>query len=217
MSTLLIRRLMIALASLVLQAQVYQSHFADISVDRARMPAGMASEFTVEPASGALDAHIPLGPGIGEGGVRFVPTILAHHAPQISWVRTSLPSNQLEASSQATFSLLPGCLDLKLTAHGDSDARTFVSNFELWNGINGTFQLDRAFPEFEDPIEAETVIRAFGYRQEAVGSKPHLQGQAAERLVKYATDGSLILALHDATCAPEILTPITWGTGDRTC
>ena len=216
MSTLLIRRLMIALASLVLQAQVYQSHFAEISVDRSRMPAGMASEFTVEPASGALDAHIPLGPGIGEGGVRFVPTILAHHAPQISWVRTSLPSNQLEASSQATFSLLPGCLDLKLTAHGDSDARTFVSNFELWNGINGTFQLDRAFPEFEDPIEAETVIRAFGYRQEAVGSKPHLQGQAAERLVKYATDGSLILALHDATCAPEILTPITWGTGDRT-
>jgi len=200
---------MLAFAAL-LRAQTFASHFEDITVDR-RPPLDLSTGLAVEPASGALDVSIPLGPGIGEGGVRFVPTLRGHLAPQISWVRTSAPSNRLEASSQATFSLQPGSMDLKLTSHFDTDARAAVSGFELWNGITGTFHLDQPLPDFEDPIDADRLIQAFGYDRETVGKAPHPRDESAGRMVKYATDGSLVLALGGRT----LLTPITSGVGDQ--
>ena len=203
--------LCVVAGALALHAQTYPSSFSDLVADRASLAATLPSEFTVEPASGALIGRIPLGPGIGEGALRFVPTIHGRQAPQISWTRTSLGAGHMAASSQATFSLSPGCLDLKLTSVQDVNFCTYISSFELWNGISGTFNLQQGHPYHESRVKPETLLAAYGYVG-AVGSVPFLPeaGENPRPLVKYATDGSLLIGFEDAS-APAIRTPAAWG------
>lgn len=136
-----IRRLswfVILLGSVFLAAQEYQTSFSEVKVDRAKAPSTFHGGVEVEAATGAVTASIPLGPGIGSGHLRFVPTISGRWAPQAHVVQAKLrrqcgwSSYQIDGSpaigatavygesdyqklvweSPGTFEMEPGSLDL---------------------------------------------------------------------------------------------------------
>jgi len=66
-----------------LSAQAFQSSFSEVKFDRAKAPVNYFSAVQVDVASGAASLDLPCGPGIGERGLRFRPTLSLRMAPQL--------------------------------------------------------------------------------------------------------------------------------------
>lgn len=66
-----------------LAAQSYQTAFAAVKFDRAEGPATVNGGIEVEAATGATSITLPIGPGIGQRGLHFAPTLSMRIAPQL--------------------------------------------------------------------------------------------------------------------------------------
>lgn len=71
-------------AALPLAAQSYQTSFSEVKFDRAKTPATFHGGASVDLPTGALTYDVPMGPGIGARGLKFIPTLTTRFAPQIT-------------------------------------------------------------------------------------------------------------------------------------
>ena len=84
---------------------------------------GMGGILEVDPVSGPVSVFVPLGPGLGCSGWRYVPALVGRFAPQAGNV--SIPDSQGQAIPGPTlltatgFELSPGSLDLPLRGYDD--------------------------------------------------------------------------------------------------
>lgn len=84
-----LRTALLALIStlVTLSGQSYKTSFSEVNFDRAKVPSTFHGATEVDSASGALSLTLPLGPGIGARGARFVPTLRGRWAPKARGVR----------------------------------------------------------------------------------------------------------------------------------
>lgn len=71
------------LTSVLALAQGYETQFTESKYDRSKAPTTLHGNLEVDHASGAVTFDIPLGPGIGARGLKFVPTLQGRWAPQV--------------------------------------------------------------------------------------------------------------------------------------
>ena len=205
---LLQRILWVALVGLPLWPQSYQTSFSEVNVDRVKANFAENSLYQVEPASGTLNLNIPLGPGIGQGSIHYTPAVTGRMAQQLSHLILddgwSANAEHWEVDPTIGLSFLPGYLDLKTGPAGDIDMQTFVSRYELSNGLAGSF--DGPITAQETQVDGLSLIRVFGYQTETVAlMKPFgLDSSCGSAcpFVKYTTSGDLFIALYDPVTAP---------------
>jgi hypothetical protein len=99
------------------KAQSYQTSFGEIHFDRGKSPSTWHGVTDVETASGALNIKIPLGPGIGARGLKWVPTLKGHWAPLVTTKAsyntgdyTLPPYTYTQTASNGEMGLEPGYL-----------------------------------------------------------------------------------------------------------
>jgi len=205
-------RLMLAAALAtggLLEAQSYQSSFSEVKFDRAKGPATLNAGVQVDAASGAASMEIPFGPGIGERGLRFRPTLSMRFAPQLgisssqdrvlagisdegveNWQTDYIDT--LFQRGYGSCSLFPGTLDLPLW--GDMEDQTAYS----FPGGGGSAL--GVVPPKMDPVAAENLLRVF----DVTGSIAPLQGsqgQVRGPFIQMGSSGHLILGLKQGSDA----------------
>ena len=205
-------------------AQSYQTSFAGVTYDRAKTPGTFAGAVEVDAPTGAVTLALPLGPGIGRGGLRFTPMLNGRFAatlqgimpeggavdsPPFLWFDAQM-SYKVEAASfdslngslgivtggGASFS--PGCFDLLC-----SNARGghFVSNFQLPDGSTGTIG-----GELPAGVSASTVLTDFSYSSSTrVGTMPGPSGTSLPTFQQIGTQGELILGLVNDVSFPAVI------------
>ena len=149
--------------TLGLGAQSYQTAFSEVSVDQIKTAFSRGKQYRIDASSGALNLNIPIGPGIGAGGVHFTPTITGHILQQIERVKTIFDTNCGGISVLPTCeSILPGYLDLQTTTEW---GKLYITQYEIFNGINGTGSAipDPSQVSLEALIDAAGLTKAFGY------------------------------------------------------
>lgn len=95
---------------LPLAAQAFQSQFSEVKLDRSKAPGTWHGGVEVESASGALSLNIPLGPGIGDRGLKYVPTLRGHWAPQIGMAAQAKTITGSGSTDYADFTFWPKTL-----------------------------------------------------------------------------------------------------------
>ena len=193
-------------------SQTYQTSFAEVGVDRIRDAFKPDAVFQVDPPTGAVELNLPMGPGIGAGAIRFTPTLTGHLTENITFdVYGFRDDRNLLTTHPVFISILPGYLDLKTGPEADRDFSTYVSQYEIWNGVSGSF--DGPLTEADKAIEAQALVRAFGYLAENVAvMRPFGLPGAACEFAKFTTSGDIFIALQ-SDAAPLFTLPI-W-LGDR--
>lgn len=183
-----------------LSAQTFQTKFADVGVDKIGPSSQLGSIYRVDPASGSLNLSIPIGPGIGTSGLRFAPTVYGNITQQLQWFNLD-GQNRYMTNVGMGMSLLPGQLNLKTGPHGDTERLKEVSSYELWNGINGTF--DGPITTQEGKVNGTELIRVFDFESESVAvMKPFGLEGGDVPFVKYTSSGDIFIALYHPSKAP---------------
>lgn len=98
------QRLYLALVCLVafpLGAQGITTAFSEVKFDRAKTPAVIHGGASVDVATGALSFDVPMGPGVGARGVRFVPRLTTRFSSQT-------PPLQVLSGAQTPDQVSPG-------------------------------------------------------------------------------------------------------------
>ena len=144
--------------SLPSAAQSYQTSFGEVRFDRGRSPSTWHGVTEVETASGALGIAIPLGPGIGARGLKWVPTLRGRWAPLVSGKSQYTVSNNnflyssyLQTTSNGGMGLDPGHLRFVLTNYQEDntdaggslsavDYQDGYTYFAAPDGYSGSFQ-----------------------------------------------------------------------------
>jgi len=133
-------------------SQSYQSSFSEVKFDRAKGPATFVGGVSVDAGSGAASMDIPCGPGIGERGIKFRPTLSMRIAPQLAvssyqdqvlmytsengiqyWSTQTVDTLYQQGYGSASFS--PGTFDLPLYLNADDNG---VASYTLPGGANAT-------------------------------------------------------------------------------
>ena len=179
------------------RSQPYQTSFANITVDRVEGAFQDPSVYRIDPASGALELAIPIGPGIGAGALRFTPTVVSRQAQQLGYfhVRDMWGGGELWTVTPSFMSILPGYLDLKTGPELDSDATTYVSQYEVGDGVGGS--LDGPPTPAEQAVDGTTLLRTFGYAAAAVAEMGPFGLEGSVPFVKYTSTGDLFIALEE--------------------
>ena len=199
----------VAVLSLPLRAQGYQTQFSAVAAERSRGPETWHGVASVDAASGAVNIHMPLGPGIGARGATFQPAIrgvlkasmelgggpVIQKLLDSQWVNlTGLPRAVPTSWGQAT--LGPGYLELQLL-------RSLGTT--VWNGPEGQSVVFRpARPSGAagmllasvDPLLVASQFDGFeaGWRVATIGYR--VGGS------NLGTGGELLIALENSVSAP---------------
>lgn len=191
-----------------LGAQAYQSSFSEVKYDRAKAPASMFSAVQVDIASGAASIDIPCGPGIGERGLRFRPTLSLRAAPQLGV--SSVDETHLTYTSAAgiqhfvtqtydtlyqrgygSSSFTPGTFDLALWGAYDQ-----LSTYSLPGGGGGSVL--GAVPPAMTEAAATALLSRFNISG-TVATLPQLGSTPSGPFIQVGTTGHLVIGLHDTT------------------
>ena len=151
----------------------------------------------VDPQNGAATLRLPLGPGIGRPGLRFIPALIGRFAPLVG---VTPPMPGMESVDQTTalvgttgFELSPGTLEVWLVpgegASGLPGAR--------WTFPDGSGGGTRG--EMASGVTAQTLWATFGYSSgdgQASRPAPAPEGSPAP-CVQAGTGGDVLVALMD--------------------
>ncbi len=160
------------LKALTLIAFNFMSLAAD-GADKPRGTLGQASVLEVDPGTGAATLRIPLGPGVGGSGVRYVPALLGRFAPHGG------PGPAPSAASG--FELSPGHLHCRWDC-GEAGAKVLSARWTLPDGTGGG--TGGAAPQ-ADPRD---LLAPFGYGPDAACG-PAVGGLAGDLLLPLAGSG----------------------------
>jgi len=191
-----------------LRAQAFQSSFSEVRFDRAQSPASLFSAVQVDLPSGAASIDIPCGPGIGERGLRFRPTLSLRVAPQlaVSSVQEARLGYVMSAGTEVWFtqaadtlyqrgygssSFSPGGFDLALWGAMDQ-----LSTYSLPTGGGGSVL--GTVPAAMTPAAAAALLNRFGVPG-SIGNLPDLNGMPTAPFIKVGTTGHLVLGLQDTS------------------
>ncbi|WP_316412837.1 RHS repeat domain-containing protein [Mesoterricola silvestris] len=190
----------------VLRAQSFQSSFSEVKFDRAKGPATLNAGVQVDVASGAASMEIPFGPGIGQRGLTFRPTLSLRIAPQVA-VSSIFETYVAQVSSRGTLyyntttvdtiyqrgygtsSFSPGSFDLAL---GSTDETQ--SAYRLPGG-GGT--LVGTVPPSMTAAAAGQLLAQFGVSG-SLGTLAGDVGYPAAPFIQVGSTGALILGILDA-------------------
>lgn len=150
-----------ALSALPLLSQSYQTSFNEVKFDRQTSKRVLHGGPNVDPATGAVDFQLPLGPGIGGKGAELHPTFSFRMSPRVDWNLTSTGSVGRTASGlEANFH--PGYYDISPPdGHGGS-------GFRVSGGPQGSLQATG--PAIFSAPNVGQILAAFGYSSSATGS-----------------------------------------------
>lgn len=157
-----IRHCAIGLAlSANLFAQTYQSSFAEVKYDRARTPVTLHGGAGVDLPSGAVAYSVPLGPGIGARGVRYLPTLNTRFGPQVPPPNPYSGSNQVHPGG-ISCTLTPGYFVLSAGAPVHGSGLPVDDEYLLPDGTAGS-GVSLAGPS-QTPVGIDTtgIAQAFG-------------------------------------------------------
>lgn len=217
--------LFIPLCCCGLYSQSYQTQFSEVKYDRSRGPATQHDGVEVEVATGSISMRFPLGPGIGNEGVQFTPTLVGNWAPQAKVRRATqyLPdggdyeATKIFQTSNGGFRIIPGYLDIPVLA---SNGRPV--SFSLPDGQNGS-AIDASVigaPDVLTIAQAQSLIFKFGYGS-GWDVAPNPGGVLTSTsttslvtngpLIRKGTGGELIIGLFHASQAPMITTHSYYG------
>ena len=167
----------------------------------------------VDPQSGAASLRLPLGPGVGRAGLKYVPALVGHFAPQVGLVplgdenKSSKPMAVL--LSATGFQLSPGTLDLSLVT-GDSSGTIPVARWTYPDGTGGRTRGERC-----NAGPAQSFWRAFGYTSGQKGTavaSPSRTAFAGDPVLS-GLGGEVLLALPEAAAGPGLEDPGRPGQG----
>ncbi|WP_316415859.1 hypothetical protein [Mesoterricola silvestris] len=171
-------------------AQSYQSNFGDIKFDRNKSPATWHGISDVESSTGALSINIPMGPGIGARGAKWIPTIRGRWAPQIAGMSSTTVNSAggiaegswTQTTHNGSLDFSPGHLKLTICDYAseitnpnagsngpreDSDLFTYYS---LPDGTSGSYfgAIDFTGPNaLSTGLDPVATIAAFGFEASA--------------------------------------------------
>jgi len=208
---------LVCMAGLSAQAQSYQTSFSDVKFDRAKGPATLNAGVEVDAASGAASINIPFGPGIGERGLRYRPTLSMRLAPQFSitssdvntivnpnfddpiWGTSIVDTPYQRGFGSASF--FPGTLDLG----------TMVSTFDrkktTWSlpGGGGGRALG-TLPSTVTPDKVQALLTKFGFSvSDSIGYAPGPTTRTTKTpLIQMGSDGSLVVGIRRAGPSTDI-------------
>lgn len=191
---------------LPLGAQSFQSSFSEVKHDRAKGPATFASGVQVDAASGAASMEIPCGPGIGERGLRFRPSLSIRMAPQLgisttdeqflhstssagvqTWLTQTIDTLYQRGFGSSSFS--PGTFDLALYG-----AEGKQSTYSLPGGGGGSIL--GTVPPGMTTAAANQLLGRFGVTG-TIGTLPGTINQTPADFVQIGSSGHLVLGLRN--------------------
>ncbi|MFZ1376671.1 MAG: RHS repeat-associated core domain-containing protein [Geothrix sp.] len=219
----MLRRLLFSMALALslgwnhLGAQSYQTSFSSAKFDRAKGPATFTAGVEVDAATGAASMNIPFGPGIGERGLKFRPSLSMRINPQMAistsdenvlsdpnWatkppVVTTMDTLYQRGFGSASFS--PGTFDLgTMVSTMDRKKNTYALP-----GGGGGHALGQ-LPSSMTTTAAQSLLMKFGYSaNDTIGNVPSQVGFTPRvPLIQMGSDGSLILGLRAQGGATQI-------------
>jgi len=217
--TMLAQLLILACAWMPGWSQSYQSSFSEVKFDRAKGPATFMGGVGVDAASGAASMEIPFGPGIGERGLKFRPTLSMRIAPQLAvssyqdqvlmytsengiqyWSTQTVDSLYQQGYGSSSFS--PGTFDLPLYLYSDDGA---AAAYSLPGGGNGT--MTGMPPPAMNKSAAEALVTRFGITGTVV-NMPDLVStptQNQQPFIRVGSGGHLILGLSSSSDVQDTL------------
>jgi YD repeat-containing protein len=217
---LLLSVLLAGLVSTPALAQSFQSSFSDVQFDRTKGPATFSAGVQVDAATGAASSSIPLGPGIGERGLKFRPVLSMRIAPQLAistadeWLvftygfpPTPVAVDTLYQRGFGSASLSPGSLDLGTMV---STLNRNQTTYSLPGGRGG--RVLGQVPSSMTPSVVQSMLPAFGFSaSDTVGYLPcSTLTPLASRTpsVQMGSTGHLIVGLR-AAGVPDPTTGLT--------
>jgi len=184
--------------------------FGVLPLRGASQPAGVADRagiLELDPETGSASMYIPLGPGLGRPGLRYIPALLGRFAPRVEM----RPRCELSLPSTAGFELSPGSLDLRLAPAGSNECHT-TKLLARWTYPDGSGA--SAVADSPDEAHPEAILRRFGYAPSvALGSMPRLVSSAPVGFLLVGTGGESLVALSDETRFPVHRLPGLDGNG----
>lgn len=207
--------LFLFLGTLPLVGQSYQSSFSDVKFDRSTGPATFHGGVAVDAATGAASMSIPIGPGIGERGLKFRPTLSIRIAPQLAistadedhilfqdstgydWTaQTAVDTLYQHGFGSASFS--PGSLDLGTLASTLDRKRL---SYSLPGGGGG--RVLGVLPPGVSPTTVQTLLTSFGYTSSStvVGYVPtgaSVPFSSRTSFIQMSSAGDLVVGLRAA-------------------
>lgn len=215
----------VCLAVVSALAQSYQSSFSAVQFDRAKGPATFTSGVEVDAATGAASMNIPIGPGIGERGIKYRPILSMRISPQVAissanedYPLFEMPSGDWYTIQQAvdtgyqrgygSSSFSPGVLDL---GHMVSTVDNKQLTYSLPGGGGG--RVLGQVPAAVTPAVVQAMLPAFGFTSsDLVGYLPGPAVPLANRFawdavpaVQMSSTGQLVLGLRVAGTPDAVL------------
>ena len=139
----------------------------------------------VDPGSGAASLYLPLGPGIGRPGFRFVPALVGRFAPAVGPAPGTVPA------VPDGFELSPGSLDLPLAGEGPRPGIRWT--YPDGSGGGAGAPLPAA-------VDLAAILSGFGYEPSAdPGQLPRLDGAVPVPFGFQGTGGDCLVALREET------------------
>jgi len=193
-------------------AQSYQTSFSEVKFDRAKGPTTLHAGVEVDAASGAASMNLPIGPGIGERGLKFRPMLSMRMAPQLG-ISTSgdnvllytdpagygvyMPEtiDTLYQRGFGTASFIPGELELgRLVSIFDHKP----TSYSLPGGGGG--RVLGSVPSGMTTEAVQALLLAFGFTSnDTVGFVPGSTLRTVKTpLIQMGSDGSLVIGLRTA-------------------
>lgn len=151
----------LALAAASLLGQSYQSSFAEVKYGRARTPATFHGGAEVDLPTGAVSFGVPLGPGIGARGLKYVPTLSTRFAPQVAPYDPYAGSNQVLPGG-ISCALTPGYLVVSAGAPKHGAGGVIESEYLLPDGSSGSGLSLQASGNPPYGINPDAILSAFG-------------------------------------------------------
>ncbi len=186
-------------------AQSYQSTFADVKFDRAKGAATLTGGVQIDAATGAASMDIPLGPGIGERGLKFRPHLSLRVAPQVGissvneqylistspsgfqyWGTQTVDTLYQRGYGSASFS--PGTFDLALWGAAGKQ-----SNYTLPDGGGGSIL--GTVPSGMTTTAAQQILSRFGVSG-TIGTLPADSKTGSAPFIQMGSGGHLILGVN---------------------
>ena len=194
-----------------LVAQSYQTAFAAVKFDRAEGPATVNGGVEVEAATGAASITLPIGPGIGQRGLHFAPTLSMRIAPQLRISTTeeyhtvgsdfsehqyTLPEtvDTLYHAGFGSASFSPGTLDL------GTMVSTVDRNRTSYSFPGGGGRVLGSLPAGMTADAAQALLSRFGFAPSDTISRVPWAGTGSPVVpfLQMGSDGSLVLGLRMA-------------------
>ncbi len=194
-----------------IHAQSYQTAFAGEKFDQAKGPATYHSGVEVDAATGAASMNLPLGPGIGQRGVHYVPTLRCRIAPQLG---VAVDGSSACTTASPGFVLSPGHFDLcidPIVNYG------FITNWEFPDGAASS--ASGVLPASVTTTTATNLInRFYPSSSNALGNFPYqTSGGTKTPLVQPGTNGEIVIGMISSSFPERVVSipsycymPVNW-------